>query len=96
MSRVSFPKGYSSALDLYRTQSAIGTLKKTFEKYLCAALNLKRVSAPLFVLPSTGLNDDLNGCERPVTFDIPAAHAEAAAPGKSAAVTGRRMQHGTF
>ncbi|MBO4501398.1 MAG: aspartate--ammonia ligase [Clostridia bacterium] len=78
MSRVYFPKGYSSALDLYRTQSAIGTLKKTFEKYLCAALNLKRVSAPLFVLPSTGLNDDLNGCERPVTFDIPAAHAEAA------------------
>ena len=78
MSRVFFPKDYVSALDLYRTQSAIGTLKKTFEKHLCRNLNLKRVSAPLFVLPSTGLNDDLNGVERPVTFDIPDAHAEAA------------------
>ena len=70
MSRVFFPKGYRSALDLYRTQSAIGILKTTFEKDLCAALNLKRVSAPLFVLPSTGLNDDLNGYERPVSFDV--------------------------
>ncbi len=78
MSRVFFPKDYVSALDLYRTQSAIGTLKKTFEKHLCRNLNLKRVSAPLFVLPSTGLNDDLNGVERPVTFDIPDARAEAA------------------
>ena len=78
MSRVSFPENYRSALDLYRTQSAIGTLKRIFEKHLCAALNLKRVSAPLFVLPSTGLNDDLNGVERPVTFDIPDAKAEAA------------------
>ena len=78
MSRVFFPKGYVSALDLYRTQSAIGTLKKTFEKHLCKNLNLKRVSAPLFVLPATGLNDDLNGYERPVTFDIPDAGEDAA------------------
>ena len=78
MSKFYIPEGYKSSLNLYQTQSAIGTLKKTFEKYLCASLNLKRVSAPLFVVPSTGLNDDLNGYERPVTFDIPDAGTDAA------------------
>ena len=55
---------------MYDTQTAIGLLKRTFEERLCLALNLKRVSAPLFVDPTTGLNDDLSGVERPVTFDL--------------------------
>ncbi len=46
-------------------------------KRLCGALHLHRVSAPLFVEPASGLNDDLNGVERPVTFDIPAAGRDA-------------------
>lgn len=70
MSKFTLPKGYKSALSLYETQTAIGSLKRIFEDKLCAALNLKRVSAPLFVDPSTGINDDLNGIERPVVFDI--------------------------
>ena len=64
------PEGYKAKLGLYDTQSAIGFLKRTFEDKLAAALNLKRVSAPLFVDPKTGLNDNLNGVERPVSFDI--------------------------
>lgn len=70
MSKVIVPKGYKSALGMYDTQTAIGTLKRTFEEKLCLALNLKRVSAPLFVDPTTGMNDDLNGVERPVSFEI--------------------------
>lgn len=70
MSKTIIPEGYTSDLSLYQTQTAIGMLKRQFEKHLCLALNLKRVSAPLFVNPNTGLNDDLNGIERPVTFDI--------------------------
>ena len=70
MSKVFIPKNYTSALNLYDTQTAIGILKRTFEEKLCLALNLKRVSAPLFVDPTTGLNDDLNGIERPVRFEI--------------------------
>jgi aspartate--ammonia ligase len=70
MSKTILPKGYAPTLGLYDTQSAIGLIKRTFEDKLCAALNLKRVSAPLFVDPNTGLNDDLNGFERPVAFDI--------------------------
>ena len=70
MSKVIVPKGYSSALGMYDTQTAIGLLKRTFEERLCLALNLKRVSAPLFVDPETGLNDDLSGIERPVRFDL--------------------------
>lgn len=70
MSKVFTPKDYSSVLGLYETQTAIGMIKRTFEDKLSAALNLKRVSAPLFVEPQTGLNDDLNGVERPVEFDI--------------------------
>lgn len=72
------PPGYRSALNLYETQSAIGVLKEIFARRLGAALNLKRVSAPLFVDPSTGLNDDLSGSERPVSFDIPDAGLNAA------------------
>ena len=70
MSKVIVPQGYKSTLGLYDTQTAIGLLKRTFEARLCLALNLKRVSAPLFVDPDTGLNDDLNGVERPVKFDL--------------------------
>lgn len=70
MSRVYVPKDYKPVLDIYDTQTAIGILKRTFEEKLCLALNLKRVSAPLFVNPTTGMNDDLNGVERPVSFSI--------------------------
>ncbi len=70
MSKIIVPQGYRPTLGLYDTQSAIGMLKRTFEERLCFVLNLKRVSAPLFVDPETGLNDDLNGTERPVRFDI--------------------------
>ncbi len=63
-------KEYKGTLFLYETQTAIGTLKRAFEDYLSTRLNLKRVSAPLFVDPKTGLNDDLNGIERAVEFDI--------------------------
>lgn len=71
MSNTVIPKDYHSALDLYETQVAIGKLRHLFQDKLAAALELKRVSAPLFVDPATGLNDDLNGIERPVSFDIP-------------------------
>ena len=70
MSRVKIPDGYVSKLNLYDTQQAIGALRKYFEGRLSSALNLCRVTAPLFVDPNTGLNDDLNGVERPVEFDI--------------------------
>lgn len=70
MSKVAIPKGFKSVLSLYETQKAIGKIKRIFEDNLSKSLNLTRVSAPLFVLPETGLNDDLNGIERPVEFDI--------------------------
>ncbi len=70
MSKVFIPEGYESRLGLYETQTAIGILKRAFEEKLCLALNLKRVSAPLFVDPNTGLNDDLSGVERAVRFDL--------------------------
>ena len=70
MSRVVIPKGYSSNLTAYETQTAIGLIKRSFEINLCQALNLKRASAPLFVDDSRGLNDNLNGYERPVSFEI--------------------------
>ncbi len=70
MSKVQIPAGYVSALSLYQTQTAIGFLKRAFEDNLSQKLSLTRVSAPLFVDPNTGLNDNLNGVERPVEFDI--------------------------
>ena len=70
MSKLYAPKGYSSKLTTYETQTAIGMIHGLFEENLSNALNIKRVSAPLFVNPNTGLNDDLNGYERPVSFDI--------------------------
>ncbi len=72
MSKLFVPENYSPKLDVYRTQKAIAFIKRTFQDRLAAALNLKRVSAPLFVTETSGLNDNLNGYERPVSFDIPA------------------------
>ena len=71
------PQGYAPLLNLYDTQKAIGLLKRLFEDDLGGALNLRRVSAPLFVEASTGLNDDLNGVERAVSFDVPDAGRDA-------------------
>ena len=70
MSKVIIPAGYKPLLSLYDTQKAIGLNKRLFADMLCGALNLRRVSAPLFVDAATGLNDDLNGVERPVSFDV--------------------------
>ncbi|MBR0417507.1 MAG: aspartate--ammonia ligase [Firmicutes bacterium] len=64
------PKEYKAKLDSYDTQKAISKIHQIFEEKLCEQLNLSRVSAPLFLEASTGLNDDLNGVERPVDFDI--------------------------
>ena len=71
MSKLFIPENYSAALDVYDTQKAISFIKMTFQDKLSKALNLKRVSAPLFVTEESGLNDNLNGVERPVDFDIP-------------------------
>ncbi len=62
------PEGYSSKTTLRETEAAIKLIKDFFENSLARKLNLTRVSAPLFVLPETGLNDNLNGVERPVSF----------------------------
>ena len=70
MSKIQIPAGYKPALGLYDTQKAIGTVKRLFADTLCQTLDLHRVSAPLFLEKSTGLNDDLNGVERKVTFDL--------------------------
>ncbi len=77
MGKSYLPDGYKPCLGLYETQEAIGIIKKLLEQKLCVALRLKRVSAPIFVDPNTGLNDDLNGVERPVTFNVPAAGIDA-------------------
>ena len=65
-----FPEGYSPALSIRETEVAIKSVKDYFERELAKQLNLTRVSAPLFVRPETGLNDNLNGVERPVSFDL--------------------------
>ena len=64
------PLGYKASLDLHDTQVAIKTVKDFFPQTLAQKLNLLRVSAPVFVDPASGLNDNLNGVERPVGFDI--------------------------
>ena len=63
-------ENYASSLDILETQKAIKLVKDTFEQELAKQLSLTRVSAPLFVTKSSGLNDNLNGVERPVSFDI--------------------------
>ena len=70
MEQIKIPDGYHSALNLHDTQIAIKTVKDFFQQTLAQKLNLLRVSAPVFVNPSSGLNDNLNGVERPVSFDI--------------------------
>lgn len=67
--RLIVPKDYSSPLDLIQTQKAIKVVKDNFEKALAKELKLTRVSAPMFVFATSGLNDDLTGVERPVQFD---------------------------
>lgn len=66
------PEHYHSQLALYDTQRAIERIKHIFLAKLCAALHLVRVTAPLVVDPTMGINDNLNGVERPVSFDVPA------------------------
>ncbi|MCI8539768.1 MAG: aspartate--ammonia ligase [Oscillospiraceae bacterium] len=77
MSQIKIPQGYAPCLGLYDTQKAIGLLKRLFEDTLSGALHLRRVSAPLFVEGRSGLNDDLNGVERAVSFDVPATGRDA-------------------
>ena len=77
MLQTTIPEGYKTKLNLYDTQNAIALIKATFQEALSGVLNLKRVSAPLFVYPDTGLNDNLNGVERPVRFDAPATGRDA-------------------
>ena len=77
MSKTYIPAEYAPLLNLYDTQKAIALLKRVFEDTLCGNLHLRRVSAPLFVEASSGLNDNLSGKERPVSFDVPAAQREA-------------------
>ncbi len=69
------PENYKPKLSVYETQRAIDFIKRTFQTNLAYELNLRRVSAPLFVAENSGLNDNLNGYERPVSFDIPAVGA---------------------
>ena len=64
------PEGYKTLLDLKQTEKAIKLVKDNFELALASELRLRRVTAPLFVLRGTGINDDLNGVERPVSFSI--------------------------
>ena len=70
MSQIVIPEGYKPLLNLKETQIAIKQVKDFFQRELAAELNLKRVSAPLFVSPDSGLNDNLNGVERPVRFGV--------------------------
>jgi aspartate--ammonia ligase len=70
MAKLLKPEGYKPLLDLQQTELAIKKIKDFFESCLSAELKLRRVTAPLFVLKGTGINDDLNGVERPVTFPI--------------------------
>ena len=77
MNKIFIPEGYKPPLDEYNKQRAIAKIKQIFEAEFSSALNLKRVSAPLFVPENSGLNDNLNGYERPVSFDIPAVGANA-------------------
>lgn len=76
MRKCFIPEGYRNPLTVYETQRAIEFIKQNFQNNLCHALNLKRVSAPLFVEEASGLNDNLNGYERPVSFDVPDVGAE--------------------
>lgn len=67
---ITIPENYKPNMDVHETQIAIKEVKDVFERALAGELNLTRVSAPLFVRPESGLNDNLNGIERPVSFGI--------------------------
>ncbi len=77
MSKTVIPENYQSVLGRYQTQTAIGFIKKIFEKQLSFRMNLKRVSAPLFVSVDSGLNDNLSGVEKPVSFEVKALDVDA-------------------
>ena len=77
MNTIYIPQGYQPILNEYDTQRAIAYIKNTFQEEFSGALNLKRVSAPLFVTEDSGLNDNLNGFERPVSFDVPSVAKDA-------------------
>ena len=77
MNKVILPQGYKPVLGSYDLQRAIALCKEIFQQEFTENLQLKRVSAPLFVRASSGLNDDLTGKERAVSFDIPAIGADA-------------------
>ena len=77
MSSIIIPEGYTSRQNIMETEIAIKLIKDFFEKELSKELNLTRISAPLFVKKTTGLNDNLNGVERPVAF------ASRSEPGRS-------------
>ncbi len=77
MSGSYIPKGYKASLGLYDTNAAIELIRKTFVDNFAKALNLRRVTAPLFVSTDSGLNDNLSGVERAVSFDIPDVGIEA-------------------
>lgn len=70
MGSIWIPEGYHPSLDVKQTQIAIKGVKDFFQRELAEQLNLRRVSAPLFVEPESGLNDNLNGVERPVSFGV--------------------------
>lgn len=70
------PEGYNPRLSVRETEAAIKYIRDTFQKELGAQMNLERISAPLFVPRSSGLNDNLNGVERPVSFDMPSLPGE--------------------
>ena len=72
--KLTVPQGYRPRLGVRDTEAAIKFIKDVFERDLAAALNLERISAPLFVRPESGLNDNLNGVERPVAFNIRAVN----------------------
>ncbi len=76
MNHTYIPQNYRPVLDEYDTQRAIAYIKETFQDEFSSALNLKRVSAPLFVTADSGLNDNLSGVERPVSFDVPAVGSQ--------------------
>lgn len=70
MSKIIRPQHYKSLLDKHQTEQGIKLIKDFFQQNLATELRLTRVTAPLFVMKGLGINDDLNGVERPVTFPI--------------------------
>ena len=82
MSKLIRPTGYTSLLDMRQTEQGIKLIKEFFQQNISTELRLRRVTAPLFVLQGLGLNDDLNGVERPVAFAVKDMGATDAAPEK--------------